>query len=235
MRRKPQQLKKPYPATAKIPDIGLTLFNVDWHKAYQLARKNVIETIETPKRSAGFLLRPGFPTNSPQRGVKVWQIAMIPMLDRNTAELETAIAAAGHPVHILHRDYETRSQAILKTVGTYKYATNPTTTVLCCAYAVDDEPVQLWTPDDPVPTEIVLAAQNPNCLIAAHNDAFESAIEKQILSPQYKWPVVPIERHRCTQAMCLALGLPAKLSLATDVLELPSRKDAAGERLMHQT
>jgi len=51
MRRKPQRLKKPYPATAKIPDIGLTLFNVDWHKAYQLARKNVIETIETGTRS----------------------------------------------------------------------------------------------------------------------------------------------------------------------------------------
>jgi len=158
---------------------------------------------------------------------------MIPMLD--SAELETAIAAAGHPVHILHRDYETRSQAVLKTVGTYKYASNPTTTVLVCAYAVDNDPVELWTPGDPVPTEFVLAAQNPNWLIAAHNDAFESAIEKQILSPQYKWPIVPIERHRCTQALCLAHGLPAKLSLVADALELGNRKDAAGERLMHQT
>jgi DNA polymerase len=35
-------------------------------------------------------------------------------------------------------------------------------------------------------------------------------------------------------AVCLALGLPAKLSLAADVLELANRKDAAGERLMHQ-
>jgi DNA polymerase len=36
------------------------------------------------------------------------------------------------------------------------------------------------------------------------------------------------------QAMCLALGLPARLSTAADALELSNRKDAAGERLMHQ-
>ena len=35
-------------------------------------------------------------------------------------------------------------------------------------------------------------------------------------------------------AMCLALGLPAKLGAAADALELVNRKDAAGERLMHQ-
>jgi DNA polymerase len=34
--------------------------------------------------------------------------------------------------------------------------------------------------------------------------------------------------------MCLAAGLPAKLSAAAEALELEHRKDAAGERLMHQ-
>ena len=32
-------------------------------------------------------------------------------------------------LHVLHRDYETRSHAILKTVGTYKYATGVASTV----------------------------------------------------------------------------------------------------------
>jgi DNA polymerase bacteriophage-type len=36
-------------------------------------------------------------------------------------------------------------------------------------------------------------------------------------------------------AVALAHGLPARLSAAADVLELSDRKDAAGERLMHQT
>src|SRR5262249_54894081 len=93
---------------------------------------------------------------------------------------------------------------------------------------------QLWRPGDPTPTEFVLAAQNRNWIVTAFNDAFETAIEKSIMSIRYGWPVVPIERHRCTQAACLALGLPARLSAAADVLELSNRKDAAGERLMHQ-
>jgi hypothetical protein len=51
MRRKAQRLQKPYPATAKIPDIGLTLFDADWAKSYDLARKGIIETLETGARS----------------------------------------------------------------------------------------------------------------------------------------------------------------------------------------
>ena len=137
--------------------------------------------------------------------------------------------------HVLHRDYETRSQAILKVVGASRYAADPSTEILCACYAVDEGPVKLWRPGDPVPSEFVVAAQNPNWIVAAFNDTFETAIEKSIMSVRYGWPVVPIERHRCTQAMCLALGLPARLSAAADALELGHRKDAAGERLMHQT
>ena len=136
--------------------------------------------------------------------------------------------------HVLHRDYETRSRLVLKIVGAHRYAADASTEVQCCAYAVDDGPVQLWRPGDPVPVEFIEAAQNPSWIVAAHNDAFETAIEKEIMSPRYGWPVTPIKRHRCTQAMCLALGLPAKLAAAADALELSNRKDAAGERLMHQ-
>jgi DNA polymerase len=135
----------------------------------------------------------------------------------------------------LHRDIETRSRASLKLVGAQRYAADPSTEVLCCAYAVDNDPVQLWRPGDPVPTEFVIAAQNRNWIVAAFNDSFEAAIEKQVLSPQYRWPIVPIEQHQCTQARSLAVGLPARLSAVADALELSHRKDAAGERLMHQT
>jgi DNA polymerase bacteriophage-type len=144
-------------------------------------------------------------------------------------------ALISNAAHVLHRDYETRSRAILKTVGTQRYAADPSTEILCCCYAVYVGDVRLWRPGDPAPIEFVLAAQNPNWIVAAFNDAFETAIEKQIMSVRYGWSVIPIERHRCTQAQCLALGLPARLSAAADALELSHRKDAAGERLMHQT
>ena len=95
-------------------------------------------------------------------------------------------------------------------------------------------PCSCGCPGDPVPPEFFEAAANPSWVVAAHNDAFETAIEQHVLHPRYGWPLIPLERHRCTMAMCLALGLPAKLSAAADALELANRKDAAGERLMHQ-
>ena len=67
---------------------------------------------------------------------------------------------------ILLRDYETRSQLLLKAVGSWKYSKHPTTEVLCCAYAVDDSEIQLWIPGDPVPQAFIEAANNPNWLIA---------------------------------------------------------------------
>jgi DNA polymerase bacteriophage-type len=144
------------------------------------------------------------------------------------------VGAIDHAAHVLHRDYETRSQATLKTVGTFKYATDPTTEVLCCGYALDDGPVQLWTPGDPIPAEFIEAATNPAWIVCAHGAHFEDAIERYVLHPRFGWPVFPIEQQRCTQAMALAMGLPARLSAAAIALELSNRKDAAGERLMHQ-
>jgi DNA polymerase bacteriophage-type len=137
--------------------------------------------------------------------------------------------------HVLHRDYETRSQVPLRSVGVHRYAADPSTEILCCAHAIDDEPAKLWTPGDGVPPEFIEAASDPNWVVAAHNDAFETAIEQHVLHPRYGFPLIPLERHRCTMAMALAAGLPARLSAAADALELSSRKDAAGERLMHQT
>ena len=143
------------------------------------------------------------------------------------------IADAGG-VHVLHRDFETRSRVSLKKVGTHAYAAHASTEIICVAYAVNDGPIQLWLPGDPVPDVWFEAAHNPHWVVAAHSDHFETAIEQHILAPRFGFPLIPIERHRCTQAMALALGLPARLSTAANALELANRKDAAGERLMQQ-
>ena len=47
--------------------------------------------------------------------------------------------------------------------------------------AVDDEPVQIWLPGQPVPPEFVTAANEPDWLVIAHQDQFESAIETHVL------------------------------------------------------
>ena len=155
------------------------------------------------------------------------------MLERTNPETTPARWRDGRP-HELYRDIETYSVTQLKVVGAHRYASDPSTGIYCVAYAVDDEPVQLWRPGDPVPSEFIEAANNPDWIVVAHNDAFESAIEQCILAPRYGFPLIPLERHRCTMAMALALGLPARLDRLADALELANRKDIAGERLMHQ-
>ena len=146
----------------------------------------------------------------------------------NVLHPAAAVSWRDTKLHVLHRDYETRSQAILKTVGTNVYASDASTTVLCCAYAVDEEPVQLWTPGNPVPAEFIEATTNPAWIVCAHGAHFEDAIERHVLHPRSGWRVFPIEKQRCTQAMALAVGLPARLSTVATALELSNRKDAAG-------
>jgi DNA polymerase len=138
------------------------------------------------------------------------------------------------PQHILYRDYETRSVLNLKEFGAWKYATDPSTDVWCCAYRIDKGPVFVWFPGDPVPPEFTEASNNPNYVVSAFNDGFERLIEQHIMGPRYGWPLIPIERHRCTQAAALSLALPASLQGVAKALGLEQQKDEAGARLMLQ-
>ena len=137
-------------------------------------------------------------------------------------------------LHVLHRDIEGYGPLDLRVVGAHRWAADPRSGIYCEAYAVDDGPPQLWVPPDPVPPEWFEAANNTDWFVAAHNDAYESVAEQHILHPRFGFPLIPPERHICTQAAALALGLPAKLSRLADALELANRKDAAGEKLMLQ-
>jgi DNA polymerase bacteriophage-type len=123
---------------------------------------------------------------------------------------------------VLLRDFETRGVVNLKKVGGWRYATHADTDVLCCAYAVDDGPVRLWVPGDPVPPEWQDAAASPDWLAVAFNDNFERQIEAHIMAPRYGWPVIPIGQHRCLMASALSLALP------TPVRRLPHLVTSAG-------
>jgi hypothetical protein len=135
---------------------------------------------------------------------------------------------------VLHRDFETASAAPLKKVGARRYAADPTTRVLCICYAVDGGPIESFIPDagKPVPDVFIEAARNPDWFVAAHNDAFESAVEGHVLAPRHGWPLVPIERHICTMAMARYHGLPGELGKMAALLNLKVQKDREGARLM---
>jgi DNA polymerase len=131
-------------------------------------------------------------------------------------------------------DFETRSAVSLDSAGPWRYASDPSTTVLCAAYAVDDGEPQIWVPGQPVPTEISAASTAPDWKVAAHNFMFERAIATRILTPYHGWPEIPLERQICTMSLCLANALPGKLETAAIALGLPLTKDRDGHRLMQK-
>ena len=77
---------------------------------------------------------------------------------------------------ICHIDFETKSQADLRKVGAHNYAADLSTEIWVLAYAFDDEPVQVWDPEqDPEPEELINHVKNGG-EVHAHNAAFELAI-----------------------------------------------------------
>lgn len=138
---------------------------------------------------------------------------------------------------VLHLDFETRSAADLKAVGLDNYARDPSTDVLCMAFAFDDEPVELSA----APTEYITATEclltrhvSTGGLVYAHNAAFELAIWNNVLHKHFGWPELKPEQMRCTMAMAYAMGLPGSLDGAAAALGIEQRKDAKGARVMLQ-
>jgi len=119
-------------------------------------------------------------------------------------------------------DFETASECDLKTAGVYNYAKHPSTRVLCMAYAVDDDEVQVWTPDQPFPRRI-LSHQ-----IRAHNAAFERLIFWHVLNMPF------LNNFYCTAAQARANCAPGSLEDAGRFAGSSMRKDHRGAYLVRQ-
>lgn len=112
-------------------------------------------------------------------------------------------------MNLLFLDFETRSEADLPSVGSYRYAEDPSTEILCAAFASTDGdgegPTQLWRPGERTVEDLKLAA----CLgykFVAHNAEFE----KEILRHVVKF-LVPKEQFVDTAAMAARMSLPREL------------------------
>lgn len=134
---------------------------------------------------------------------------------------------------ILHLDFETRSTVDLRKSGVYRYAEDAMTDVWCACFAVDEEPVEVWTPGQPVPDTWMRACAE-GWEIHAHNAQFERVIVTRLLAPRYDWPVPQLEQWHCTAAMAAAMAIPRSLEEALRVMGVPVQKDMEGYRLMMQ-
>lgn len=153
---------------------------------------------------------------------------------------------------VLSIDFESRSTLPLNKTGVYPYAAHPTTDILCMAYAFDDEPVELWTPEaqswEPSPDSDWFLLNGPikslfipervvqhiisGGEVRAWNAQFERIMWNEIMAKRYGFPPLTIEQTFDTAADAAALALPRALGKAAVVLGLDVEKDMEGRKLM---
>ena len=100
-------------------------------------------------------------------------------------------------------DFETRSYAELKKVGSWAYAEHDSTDVICGCWAIDDGEIQVWWPGmngtDDMPPDLSIALKGGHT-IEAHNASFEMAIWKYVMPRKYGWMEPNIHAWRDTMA-----------------------------------
>ena len=127
-------------------------------------------------------------------------------------------------------DFETVSACDLRLCGAWRYAEDPTTSILCLSYSIDGGDPTLWVPNSPDPILKALV-DSPEAIFIAHNASFEKAIWRKIMVPDYGWPDIPNSRWDDTLACCAMKVLPQDLDQALIVLGLPHEKDREGSKL----
>jgi len=128
-------------------------------------------------------------------------------------------------------DFETTSGTELKSAGSWRYAECPTTHIIVLRLRDHRGRKYRWIPGDPIPP-VWLEALREGWAFIAHNVAFEKAILRRILVPDFGWPDVPNELWHDTMAVCAMKALPLALEDACAVLRLPVSKDMAGSKLV---
>jgi len=138
----------------------------------------------------------------------------------------------------VHLDFESRSRVDIWVSGAYVYASDPSTEIMCLAYAVDNGPVKLvrWNDilmaelSDPF-EELRELAGAEDTLFYAHNALFEQLIWEHKLRA-FGLPRLPINRWRCTAAKALSHGLPKALKDVAAALKTGEQKDMGGRAVM---
>ena len=132
---------------------------------------------------------------------------------------------------ILWLDFESRSRCDLRTKGAYNYAQDPSTQIICMAYAFDDEDVALWEPDQKFPKRV---AQHffDGGQIRAHNAGFDRLITEFGLCQDFKVPTPLLTQWYCTAAQARANCAPGSLEDVGRFASSSMRKDHRGNQLI---
>lgn len=122
--------------------------------------------------------------------------------------------------YLLHFDFETRSRLDLGECGLDRYVNDPTTEILCLAWAVNDAPVLIWEPHkNPFPREIEALLKNPSVTKVAWNSSFERNILKSKLGIS-----VPLSDWLDPMVMARYLSMPGYLEEVSTILGIDNQK-----------
>lgn len=143
---------------------------------------------------------------------------------------------------VVYVDFETRSVLDLKKVGMWRYAEDPSTEVVCMAYAIDDGPVRLWhrgydSPESegivesPPPEDLFSAITDRRTTFEAHNVNFERCMWLHWASAR-GWPRVLDGQWECSAAKAAMHNLPRALEDVSLALNLAIKKNMEGHRVM---
>lgn len=126
-------------------------------------------------------------------------------------------------------DFETYSDTPINH-GTYKYAS--TAEIMLFAWAIDEDPAQVWdlTADEPLPFDLEWALRNDSVEVYAHNSMFDRTVMRFAMPDLCP----PIERWRDTMVQALCHSLPGALGTLGQVLGVAAdkAKDKDGKRLI---
>ena len=135
---------------------------------------------------------------------------------------------------VLVFDFETASHCNLKVAGAWAYAEHITTEVLCLAYGPAGGPFTVWRPGQST-NYLMALVRHPDTVWVAHNAAFEKAIWRSIMVPQFGFPDIPDERWGDTMATCAMKALPQGLdqlgAFVGPLIGLTFDKDKEGRKL----
>lgn len=140
---------------------------------------------------------------------------------------------------LLYLDFETYSSIDLKKVGSYAYAEHPSTEVLICTYAFDDETVRVWdcTDGSDMPGDLHRALRrlvkpNSRMKIVGHNFLmFDRLIMKHC------WGFdIPVSNAIDTMIWAFRHALPGSLDALCEVLGVSAdnAKDKRGKALIQR-
>lgn len=133
-----------------------------------------------------------------------------------------------------HIDFETYSEADLKSVGSYEYARHASTEILVLCYRIENGPVLRWRPGDDSPSELLNHVRGGHPVVAHNAAGFELLIWNFVGVRLYCWPELKIEQIRCTMAMAAAMNLPLGLEKCAAAVGISQQKDMKGSRVMLQ-